>query len=94
MRSVQRYLIVIVVFFFMFFSILLYLNKREGSVLCNEVEDGYEIVLYDSWGNVVDTTWSPVEPGIHNVTNELVEIVISVGSPAHYIFYFLLFQGK
>lgn len=76
------------VFLCIFLLALFLLNKREGKVLCNESEEGYEIVLYDSWGNVVDTTWSPVEPVICNVTDELVEIVISVGSPAHYIFYF------
>lgn len=73
---------------------MLYINKGEGKVLCNEVEDGYEIVCYDRWGRVIDTTWSPVEPGISNVTDKLVEIVISVGNPAHYIFYFDKGRGK
>lgn len=89
MKRLYKYLVVsIAIVFFICFLVICFVNKGEGKVLCNEVEDGYEIVLYDSWGSVVDTTWSPVEPGIHDVTDELVEIVISVGSPAHYIFYF------
>lgn len=89
MKRLYKYLFVsIAIFFFVCFLVICFINKGEGKVLCNEVEDGYEIVLYDSWGSVVDTTWSPVEPGIHDVTDELVEIVISVGSPARYIFYF------
>lgn len=87
-------IICIVIFLCICFFVMFYINKGEGKVLCNEVEDGYEIVCYDRWGRVIDTTWSPVEPGIQNVTDELIEIVISVGSPAHYIFYFDKGRGK
>lgn len=78
----------IVIFLCICFLAIYFIKKEEGKVLCSEVEDGYEIICYDRWGRVIDTTWSPVEPGISNVTDELVEIVISVGNPAHYIFYF------
>lgn len=89
MKRIYKYIFAsIAVFFIICFLVILFINKGEGKVLCNEVEDGYEIVLYDSWERVVDTVWLPEEPGIYNVTDELVEIVVSVGSPAHYIFYF------
>lgn len=61
-------------------------EKRPYS--CVKVEDGYEVVLYGASGEVVFSMEFPIEPGICQVTEDIFEISVSVGSPASYVFWY------
>lgn len=63
------------------------LDTKEPSSLysLNKVsDDEYYLVLYDIEGEKYDEVFSPIEPVVKLLDNGLIEITISVGSPAHY----------
>lgn len=66
----------------------LVLNKEMAKVTCIELEEGYQLTLYDKRGNVFFELATPVQPGITDLPNNITEISISVGSPARYVFYY------
>ena len=57
-----------------------------------ETPDGYELILYDREKRVIYSTVFPleliIEPWVKEVAEGILEIGISVGSPASYTFYF------
>lgn len=55
---------------------------------CIAVEDGFELTFYSSTNEIIFSEWYPKEPAISQVTENIFEITISVGSPAAYVFYF------
>ena len=55
---------------------------------CIEVEGEYEVTLYDKSGNKIDSWIYPKEPWVKEVNENILEIGISVGTPARYTFYF------
>lgn len=61
---------------------------KEKQYLREEVEDGYELTLYDKDGREVHSQWCPQISWIHEVTPDVLEIGVSVGSPARYIEFF------
>lgn len=63
------------------------INKK-SQYSCKEVNDGYELTLYSSSNELVFSEVFSKEPGISWVTENVLGISISVGSPATYVFYF------
>ena len=59
-----------------------------------ETPDGYEVILYDREGREIYSEWYPKEPWGEEVAEGILEIGISVGSPARYTFYFRKEDGK
>lgn len=55
---------------------------------CIAVEDGFELTFYSSTNEIIFSEWYPKEPAISQVTENIFEIRISVGSPAAYVYYF------
>lgn len=53
-----------------------------------ETLDGYEIILYDKEGEKVYSEVYPEKPWVKEVSEGILEIGVSVGSPARYTFYF------
>ncbi|MBD5402241.1 hypothetical protein HDR58_05520 [bacterium] len=53
-----------------------------------ETADGYELILYDREKREVFSEVYPVEPWVKEVSEGILEIGISTGSPARYTFYF------
>lgn len=70
------------------FFILFFLIKKDNFIVCKEVSDGYELILYSKSKDVVFSGIYPREPGINKIEENIVEISISTGSPARYVFYF------
>lgn len=62
--------------------------------LCKKVEDGYELTIYNSSGAIILSEVYLKEPGISWVTENVMEIAISVGSPARYVYYIDLEEDK
>lgn len=52
------------------------------------MEDGYKIMIYDKWNKMIKTDYSVVEPGVSELDDNIIEVVISTGNPASYIYYF------
>lgn len=52
-----------------------------------KAEERYELTIYNSLGTIVLSEVYPEEPGISWVTENIMEIAISVGSPARYVYY-------
>ena len=61
---------------------------------CEKAEEGYELTIYSSSGATVLSEVYPQEPGISWVTENVIEIAISVGSPACYRFYVDIEEDK
>lgn len=59
-----------------------------------ETPDGYEVILYDRAGREIYSEWYPKEPWVKEVSEGVLEIGISTGSPARYTFYFRKEDGK
>ena len=53
-----------------------------------ETPDGYEVILYDREGREIYSEWYPKEPRVEEVSEGILEISFSTGSPARYTFYF------
>lgn len=66
----------------------LVLNKELAKVTCIELEEGYQVTLYDKRGKVFFELDTPVQPGITDLASNITEISISVGSPARYVLYY------
>lgn len=64
------------------------LYKEMGKVTCTELDEGYQVTLYDKNGNVSFELETLVQPGITDLANNITEVSISVGSPARYVFYY------
>lgn len=63
-------------------------DKNNCQFSCVQSAEGYEVILYDKSNRKVFSEIYPREPWIRNVTDNILEIGISVGSPARYTFYF------
>ena len=68
------------------------MNKTQLSL--QETSDGYELILYDRENQEVFSLVYPKEPWVKEVSEGVLEIGISVGSPASYTFYFREEDGK
>lgn len=62
--------------------------KSDSRYSCVAVEDGFEITFYSGTNQIIFSECYPVEPAISQVTENIFEIRISVGSPAAYVSYF------
>lgn len=69
-------------------------NVDNSQFLLQETQDGYELTLYDTETQEVFSMIYPKEPWIEEVSEGILEIGISVGSPARYTFYFRKEDGK
>lgn len=69
-------------------------SNRNNQYLCKKVEEGYEITIYNSSNAIILSEVYPEEPGISWVTENIIEIAISVGSPARYVYYVDLEEAK
>lgn len=74
--------------------IILSFDHKKGKILCKEVDDGYEIVLYDKKNDVIKIIYTSKKPGINNLKDDIWEISESIGSPAKYVFYYDLQSCK
>ena len=61
---------------------------------CEKVTDGYEVTLYDKTNKKVYSEIYPKEPWIKEITEDILEIGISTGSPCSYVFYFQKSDAK
>lgn len=59
-----------------------------------KAEEGYELTIYNSLGAIVLSEVYPREPGISWVTENVMEIAISAGSPARYVYYVDIKEDK
>lgn len=55
--------------------------------ICEESSDGYQLTLYSNAGEEILSEIYPKEPIVTTITENLLQISISVGSPATYIYY-------
>lgn len=69
-------------------------SNRNKQYLCKTVEEGYELTIYNSSGAIILSEVYPKEPGISRVTENVMEIATSVGSPARYVYYIDLEEDK
>ena len=63
-------------------------TEKNTQYTCNQVEEGYEVKLYDKNNQEIYSEVYPKEPWIKEVTENILEIGISTGSPSSYVFYF------
>lgn len=63
-------------------------NVGNPQFTCEKVSDGYELNLYSKSKEKVFSAIYPKEPGIKEVSEDILQISISLGSPACYVFYF------
>ncbi|MCM1304671.1 MAG: C-type lectin domain-containing protein [Lachnospiraceae bacterium] len=63
-------------------------TANSAGYACVKTADGYQLTLYDGSGHRVYQDVFPREPQIMRVKENLLEISISVGSPASYVFWF------
>lgn len=63
-------------------------NNLGNPFLIQKAADGYNLTLYDKAGKEVYSCICPKEPWIKEVSEEILEVGISTGSPATYVFYF------
>lgn len=61
--------------------------EQNNRYTCIAIEEGFEITFYSKTNEVFFSEWYPKEPAISQVTENIFEICISVGSPASYISY-------
>lgn len=69
------------------YSFLL-LNREMGKVTSKQLDEGYQVTLYDKEGHIFFEFDTPVQPGITDLTNTITEVSINTGSPARYVFYY------
>ncbi|MDE7339651.1 MAG: hypothetical protein K2N80_03695 [Lachnospiraceae bacterium] len=62
--------------------------ETNGQVSCERMKDGYQLTLYDKEHNAVLSESYPDSLWIDGVSEDVLEIGISVGSPASYTYYF------
>ena len=63
-------------------------EKETGRILHQETEDGNVVILYNKQDQVIDTIDVIEKTSILQLTDDLFEIVQSVGSPARFVFYY------
>ncbi len=68
--------------------ILLKCDRGTGWVLSKESGEEDELILYDRWGRIVDKDFYDERTWIHYITDEIVEIGHSCGSPCRYVYYY------
>lgn len=61
--------------------------EQNNRYTCIAIEEGFEISFYSKTNEMFFSEWYPKEPAISQVTENVFEICISVGSSASYIFY-------
>lgn len=61
--------------------------EQDSRYSCVAVEDGFEITFYSNTNEEILSEYYPKEPTIRQITENIFEIRISVGSPAAYVFY-------
>lgn len=69
-------------------------RKSNSQVSVRRIADGYEVKLYDRAYNEVFSMDYPKEPWIVEVTENVLEIGFSTGSPASNVFYFEKDSGR
>lgn len=69
-------------------------RKSNSQVSVRRIADGYEVKLYDRAYNEVFSMDYPKEPWIAEVTENVLEIGFSTGSPASNVFYFEKDSGR
>lgn len=69
-------------------------SNRNKRYLCKKVEEGYELTVYSSLGTIIVSEVYPKEPGISWITENVIEIAISTGSPARYVYYVDMNEDK
>lgn len=62
-------------------------DKNTYNYTCEETADGYQLTLYSNAGEEILSEVYPKEPIVTTITENLLQISISVGSPATYIYY-------
>lgn len=63
-------------------------DQGHDDVICREVPEGYELVLYNKENEEVFSMVYPCEPWIVNISEDVLEIGVSTGNPSRYAFYF------
>ncbi|MBQ6888402.1 MAG: hypothetical protein IJN54_12925 [Lachnospiraceae bacterium] len=69
------------------YEIGLFINEN-NQYISKQVELGYEVKLYDKNNKEIYSVVYPKEPWIKEVTENILEIGISTGSPSRHVFYF------
>ncbi len=63
-------------------------NEKNTQYKCKQIERKYEVNLYDKNNREIYSVVYPKEPWIKEVTENILEIGISTGSPSRHVFYF------
>ncbi|MDE7206920.1 MAG: hypothetical protein K2N90_07155, partial [Lachnospiraceae bacterium] len=74
----------VILFSFLTNIVMVIAGNRKGKILIEETEDAAMVVLYDKQSHVVDAVPYIEKTSVTQLTDELYEIVQSVGSPARY----------
>lgn len=64
------------------------IENEKGTLSLQETETGNTLILYGKQNQIIDTISVIEKTSIHQLTDNVFEIVQSVGSPAHYVFYY------
>lgn len=69
-------------------------RRSNSQISVRRIADGYEVKLYDQVYNEVFSMIYPREPWIAEVTENVLEVGVSTGSPARNVFYFDKDSGR
>ncbi len=61
--------------------------QNAHNYICEKAEDGYQLTIYSNADEEILSEVYPKEPTVKPVTENLLQISVSVGSPATYIYY-------
>lgn len=64
------------------------IENEKGTLSLQETETGNTLILYGKQNQIINTISVIEKTSIHQLTDNVFEIVQSVGSPAHYVFYY------
>lgn len=84
-------------FFIMLCAVIcigLHVDSRQGKMVFEETQEGKELVIYDRQNHKTEKIPVTEKTYIKQLTDDLYEIVQSVGSPARYVFYYDMKNGK
>lgn len=83
--------IIILIFATLIILLALYFNtqcKNNNSYSINQINGEYKINIYNHKGKKVFTESYPIEPSIIELNEDIIEIVLSTGSPSRNVFFF------
>lgn len=69
-------------------------GSRRGKIVFEDTQEGGELVLYDRQNHKTEKIPVTEKTSVTQLTDTIYEIVQSVGSPARYVFYYDIQNGR